>query len=164
MTTAMNIQPRRWWKKSRTMRFWRLPCVSWRSSVAFSPPRITGASPNGPSPSDRSTAVGREGMDRPGLQGAGPRGWRQGLQGDRPRLDGTDRFRHPERLHEFRRARRYAQAAPCDRLHALLVLPAPDTRHVARMVPYDQLPAQIGPLAARGARRIRIDPAARGGG
>jgi hypothetical protein len=40
--------------------------------------------------SDQRLAVGREGMDGPGLQGAGPRGWRQGLQGDRPRLDGTD--------------------------------------------------------------------------
>ena len=89
----------------------------------------------------------------------------QGLQGGaRSRLGGTDRFWHPERLHEFRCARKYANTASRDRLHALLVLPTPDTRHVARMVPHNQLPAQVGPLAPRGARRIRIDPSARGGG
>ena len=61
---------------------------------------------------------------------------------------GADRIRHPERLYEFHRARRHAYAASRDRLHAVLLLSAPDPRHVARMVSHDQLPAQAGPLAA----------------
>ena len=75
-------------------------------------------------------AIGGEGLDRPAFQGACPSGRRQGLQGGaRPRLGGTDRFWHSKRLHEFHRARRYANPAPRDRLHALLLLSAPDTRH-----------------------------------
>src|SRR5258708_28689546 len=111
----------------------------------------------------RGLSLGREGMDRPRLQRASPGGWRQGLQGDRHRLGGAHRVRHPKRLHEFSCARRYAEAASCDRLHAVLVLSTSCARHVARMVPFNQLPAQAGSLAARRARRVRIDPSARGG-
>ena len=69
-------------------------------------------------------------------------------KGDRRRLGGADRIRHAERLHEFSRTRRYADTASYDRLHALLVLSAPAARHVTRVVPINQLPAQIGALAA----------------
>jgi hypothetical protein len=40
-------------------------------------------------------------MDRPGLQGAGPAGCRQGLQGARPRLGGTDWFGTPSDYTNF---------------------------------------------------------------
>src|SRR6185437_2651810 len=94
-------------------------------------------------------AIGGEGLEKPGFQGARPRGRRQGLQGGAwSRLGGTDRFWHPERLYEFHRARGYADASSRDRLHAVLLLSAPDSRHVARMVSHDQLPAPAGPLAA----------------
>ena len=49
----------------------------------------------------------------------------------------------PRVTHEFSRARRYTNVASCDRLHALLVLSAPNARHVTRMVPFNQLPRTL---------------------
>jgi thiocyanate hydrolase subunit gamma len=46
-------------------------------------------------------------------------------------------FGTPSDYTKFSGARRYPDAASCDRLHALLVLSAPGARHVARMVSLD---------------------------
>src|SRR5436190_14362185 len=74
----------------------------------------------------------------------------------------TDRPGHAKRLHGAARPGRHADAAPRDRVHAVLLLSAAAARPLALLVPFAELPSPAGPLAAPGADRIRLGRAARG--